>query len=541
MTEYVLSPSADNARAVREAAAFCKANGVKKLRLTPGTYEFYPQTADEELCCISNHGHNGCKRAAFVIRGMKDLEVDGGGSLLVFHGAMTPVIVHDSENITLRNFRVHFPMTNHCQFRVTKVGENYCDLTVCTEQSYRISWGLLWLVNEDGLWNVVYSSVERDGLTFERSAGEQSFGTDFPKLKTVEVSPGTLRVYDPPRLPKKGNTVILLAAERYGCGVLFLDSKNVRAENVTLYSCYGVGFHGQKCENVTLENCRTEAFPGNEHYAARSFSVNCDASHFVGCTGLVHLKGCSFRHQLDDSVNVHGVYTKVIAKDDTSITVCYVHEQCRGVGLFADGCDIAALNAKTLLPHAERKVSRAEVLNVESTHLTLEGGTDGIEVGDVIDSLSFYPDVLIEDCVFADHRARGILMGSRGKVVIRRNVFHTAGTAIRLESDGNYWYEAGGVCDLTIEDNRFDDCRYIGANSWGRRVIEVKPRDETVEGRYYHQKVVIRNNDFSTCRVPAADLNNIETLVFTGNRLNGTADELIRTDHCKTVDCRDNG
>ena len=539
--EYTIkNQSGDCSYLAADAMRECRKMGAKTLKLEKGEYHFWAETADEDICCVSNHGYNGFKRTAFSVKDMRDFTIDGNGSLLVFHGAMNAFIVNGCENVTLKNCGILFEKTLHGQFEVERVEDDFVDLRQCTPQGYGYNDtyynhknGLVYLENEQEYRNLVYTAEEinSDDNTF--AAAEQCFGTDFLTLKTEEKEEGLIRVYNPPRKPKLHNYVVLIAAERYSNGVLFIKSKNVKAENICIHSCYGIAFHAQRCENVEISGCKTQTTE------KRCFSANADATHFVGCNGKVWIHDCVFKNQLDDGVNVHGVYTKVIGKDEDSITVKYVHYQCRGIELFEDGCDVAILNSKSLIPKVSTKVKKVRVLNIESTQLFLEGGTCGIEIGDIVDSLSFYPEVVIENNKFIDNRGRGILMGSRENVLISNNYFKTPGISVKFESDSVYWYEAGGTRNVVIENNVFDDCCYLfeetQTNPWGREVIYTTPREEIEDGKYYHGKIVVRNNDFSTCRCTLADVENIEELVFENNKVGGEISDRVSYRHCKSV------
>lgn len=512
----------------REAVAYCLENGIKRLRLEKGEYHFYPETAAEDTnCCVSNHGHNGYRRTAFLVTDAEDFCIDCSGSLLVFHGAMNAFIVRRCRGARIMNAEILFDRTLHGQFTVTASEDGYTDITVSGSQGFVYENGLLYLENEQGTRNLVYTceEIDEDG---EFVYGEQCFGRDFLYLKNEDMGGGTVRIYDPPRRPAKGSSVVLVAAERYANAVLFLESENVRAENCCVYSCYGIAYHVQLCTNAELIRCRTAV------YGNRCFSANADASHFVACRGTVRLSECSFERQLDDGVNIHGVYTKVIRKDELSVIVRYMHYQCRGIGLFEDGCTVKALDEKSLIPHKTARVLRAEELNTECTRLYLEGGTDGFEVGDIADSVDFYPDVTIERCRFVNNRARGILIGSEKKTVIRDNYFHVPGTAVKLESDSVYWYESGCVGELEISGNVFDDCCYVSSRSWGDAVIDVSPREKTEEGAYFHGSIKITGNDFSTCAAAAANIIGAEVCAAENNRLNSVPDTL-RFEHCGAV------
>ncbi len=516
MDKYVIYPQeGDCSEIAMSAIKYCRTNDIKRLVMKKGEYHFYPDKAAEaENCCVSNHGHNGYKRTAFLIEDMQNFEIECSDSLLVFHGAMNAFIVRNCTNIKIKNCRMLTERTNHKAFIVDKSCREYVDLVTTGEKEHFYMYGgLLYLQNEQGIYDYVYTCEELDKDTLEHVSGEQCFGADFLTLKNEELPDGKIRIYHPPRIPKKNNIVVLVAAERYANAVLFTDSKDIRIENCCVYSCFGVAYHFQKCENVVVYKCGTELYEG------RYFSANADALHMVGCYGNVEVKECSFRHQFDDGINIHSVFTKIIEKTDDYIIVKYVNDQCRGIGLFQDGCSISILNKDSLIPYMNYKVVRTEAINTQCVKLYLNGSTNPIKVGDIADSVDFYPDVIIENCRFENNRARGILIGSKKKTVIRNNYFHICGTAVKLESDCNYWYESGGIGELVIENNIFDRCLRAERN-WGNEIIYATPRNKTEAGKYYHGKIIIRNNDFSSTDAVIADIENVKEIEITDNKLN---------------------
>lgn len=90
---------------------------------------------------------------------------------------------------------------------------------------------------------------------------------------------------------------------------------------------------------------------------------------------------------------------------------------------------------------------------------------------DFIENASWYANVSIHDCYFGRaNRARGILLTTPGKVVVHNNRFMTAGTAILIEGDTDYWFESGAVCDMDIHDNLFENCGTSASNNGGIRL-----------------------------------------------------------------------
>lgn len=529
MNTYIFKATADNSAEMKKTISRLKADNITKLVLAEDEYHFNYETAAEEVCCIANHGCNGFKKSAFLLRNIENLEIDCSGSAINLHGVMNAFIIKNCKGITLKNCIIKNVATQHTQFEVINVCDEYVDMKLCAQQDYCYRWGSLYLCDGNGNYDIVFDSLEVDKNTFEFVSADQNFGCNFMELKTSELENGVIRVYNPPQKPKIGNYIILMAAQRYSNAVFVTDSEDICLENVTVQSTYGMGFLAQSCKNIILDGFNVTRADG------MCFTANADATHFVGCTGDVKIKNCTMENQLDDCVNIHGVYTKIISKDEEYITVKFMHSACKGINIYNKGDKIEVLNPLTLIPYHEFTVEAVEVINTECVRIKVSGGTENINVNDVTDNISLYPAVLIENCRFLNNRARGMLIGSREKVIIRNNYFHSSGTAIKLESDGRYWFESGGVKDILIENNIFDNCKYVIRHGWGEYVIDVESRPVTESERFFHGKMIVRNNDFSTCRGKLVHADNMECFIFENNKTSKFSDKKVVVKHCKTV------
>jgi hypothetical protein len=133
----------------------------------------------------------------------------------------------------------------------------------------------------------------------------------------------------------------------------------------------------------------------------------------------------------------------------------------------------------------------------------------------IVENLTRYPELKFENNTVQNNRARGMLIATNRKAVVKNCRFHTSGSAIVLECDGKFWFESGAVHDLTIENNVFCDCRYA---NWDKGVISIPEGKQTVDGFYYHKKIEIKNNTFIGQNDYAVLADNISELEFCGNK-----------------------
>ena len=277
---------------------------------------------------------------------------------------------------------------------------------------------------------------------------------------------------------------------------------------MTVHSCYGMGILAQTCHNIHLNGFNTLRH-GDQYYTA-----NADSTHFVNCTGLVLVENSTFEGQLDDALNIHGMYARIESKAERELIVREVHGQARGIRIYRDGDRIQVVNKDSLIPYRELTVEKAEYVNQDIIRLKLLEDTDGIVIGDDIESLDRAADLIFRNNVVRNNRARGMLIATRGKTVIENCYFHTSGAAILFESNGDYWFESGGVQDVTIRNNNFDGCKY---SLWGSAVISCVPRKAMEHGKYFNREIKIVDNSFYATMDYLVEFNNVESVSFTGN------------------------
>lgn len=520
----------DHALNVRRALAYCKEHGISSLEFDPGVYDFYPDTASEGVYCTSNHGVNGYKRIAFLLKDFHNFTLDGGGCEFVFHGVMNPIVADACTDLTLKNFSLFTPQTCCQSATVTAVGDDWFELEIAHEQPFFIRRGELFLGNDDenAFFHPLIYLVEAlpDRHHLQR---EQSDYCVRPQDVVRQIDEHTVRFENLDRaMPTVGNVIWLSCSTREAACVLLQDCQNTVIQQYTAYTGIGMGVLAQNCDTVLIDGMRTACKPN------RALSLNADATHFVQCTGKITVQNCHFSGQLDDALNVHGIYTRVVQKTETSVIMKYMHHQAKGINGFRVGDVIQAVDAESLLTKGEPLTIRAvEILNIDCTLLTLEGDLSKVDVGDDFENLTRSPEVLFQNNRVEYNRARGILLAARGKTVLRNNYFNSAGPAILFESNGNYWFESGGVQDVVIENNVFEDCAYA---CWGDAAILMVPRAKTEEGRYFHKRVTVQNNTFSNCKKLLFQADNVETVIFRGNTVTPESTlPQVEFDHCENI------
>jgi hypothetical protein len=540
-TDFGVEPGgADCSLAALRALAHCRAREADTLVFPRGTYHFHPECASEETYFVSNNTP-GRKRIALHLKGHGDLTIDGQGSTFIFHGQMVPFVLDRTRAVTIKNLAIDWEHPLHAQGLITKVGRDYVDIEVDRESDFYLRNGELRFGAEGwecGLHNVLIVEPET-GAPVYRSGDNFCNGWHGNPWRVAQVSARVVRLVGAFSVPPEtGQAVVFQLAGRYAPGIFLTDARDTVIEDVTVRHCGAMACIAQKCTHVTLRRFKVVPRSG------RCFSSGADASHFVYCKGRVELDQCRFENELDDPINVHGIYVTIEKRcDDATLLVKLNHHEQTGVDVFTPGERVGFVRRTSLHTYATAEVREVQRINPSYLLVTFDTLPDELGRHDALENLDWSPDVHIHGCVFRRNRARGILVTSAGKVVIEENEMSSAGAAILITSDANSWFESGAVEDVTIRRNEFRDCLY-GAEGWGPAIITIRPQIHRSEG-CMHGNIVVEANRFETFDTPLLYARSVDGLTFRDNVVVKTdtypawrrsQTQAVVTEECERVD-----
>ena len=519
MNEWILTkedfsdhPALDFERILRR----CRTEGIRRLVVPKDTYRIEADYCTQRCLTVSNHGHNGPKRIAILIEDMEDFEIDFSGSLLMCDGVLTPFVLLRSKNIRIKGVRMDSEFTQMLEARIVAHNE---DGSVDLEptrgmEGFTVLRGILFcnraVYSRDLQPLHLQVEFRSDTGEIEYGTGDNTFGLKPLEMNFEQLENGLLRCHGVKRLPPIGNVLVFMGSRRVGSGFFLEECDGVTLSDVIVYACYGMAYIAQMSKNLTLSDFHTKRAEG------RFLSANADATHFVNCSGEILVENCSFEGQLDDALNIHGMYTRVIDVKGKEILLRQMHVEATGIRIFHKGDRIRALPTDTLIPYEEHTVEEVEYINDRICRLTLSEPSEQISVGDDIENISASANLTFRKNVVQNNRARGMLIANIGSSLIEDCYFHTSGSSVKLECDGEYWFESGGVGELTIRGCTFDRCLH---GKWGKAVIEAQKRKAIKEGSYFHRRVVIEDNEFIMYSDGVAQINNTEEFTFRGNRI----------------------
>ena len=521
---------------------------ISEIKFEKGTYHFYPDKGLEEFCHISNHC-DVMVRTAFPIKGFDNLTIDGQGSTFIFHGIMIPFLIDKSKNISIKNLSIDWHEPFHSEGLIIANDEKNrtFDMKISEEYPYEIRNGQIYFIKEyyehnlgqTILYNpqrkaITYNTEKYTNITNSRKAEvsryveniDYKYDVDYRspeykylgkenKIRVEELKPGVVRIHNHgKKLPQVG--MILSAKGEQGFNRVapafrVTHTYGFNANNVNVHHAGGMGIIAENSADLILDNFNITPSKG------RMVSTTADATHFVGCRGKVVLKNSTFNNQLDDASNIHGTYQKIVdVLDDYRIGVRMGHSQQQGfvVGIPNDTLGLVRLS-NSFYPYHKQTIKSIEYLNGRYQIITLnEKLPADIQTGDLVENLSAYPEVLVENCTISNNRARGLLLSTPKKTMVRNNFFSTEMEAILVPVESGHWFESGNAANITITDNIFQDCNHSGLD---RGIIRFETDDDNENIAF--NNIEISNNQINQFDNMILEVANTDGLKFIGNTI----------------------
>ncbi len=522
----------------------------------PGEYFFTPRfTFDYRL---SNTDVLPERKLGIWLREMENIVLDFSGSTLYFAGQMQPFTLDHCTDVTVKNAVVDWKKPLVAEGIVRDFGEDFVDLyvdPVAFPHELRAD-GKLYFDIGNGEWaGLAHSSIQYDcnTRTVRRDTGDRF---RFSHAEALGDS-----VY---RMTGKGNGNVALGNifvlrhnARQHAGAFCEKCKNITFEDITFYSCGGLGCLGQFSEDLAYR--RVHFLPNRE--AGRFVSGGRDDGMHLTCNkGTVTVEECSFLGLMDDPVNVHSCCVTVSEVIDARTLKCkYGHDQACGFHYWAEPGDEIGFIERRHMSSVGTAVAAEYTLGETCDVFTLRFAEDLPE--DLLesaknpsalslDNLSHTAAFVCRNNRFGSCRARGILLSTPKPVRITGNYFASSGAAILVAGDSNYWFESGECHDVEISDNVFTDACLTSAYQFDNGMISVSPVvPEPVSGLEFHKNIRIHHNTFDTADTPVLYARSTAHLTFESNRIyrspsgekwHPDARGLIRLEHCRNVTVQGN-
>lgn len=527
--------SAKMIEALEQIKAQLRPDDAVTFVLEKGTYEFASDGAVQRTFYISNHDHKPLRSVGVLLEGFSRIKFEGNGAEFLFLDRMLPMAVVGSSRVELEGLSIDFA---HPQISEVRVLENKGEDGLVVKPSSRVQWRITPELGELECYGRDWSNRPFTGIAFEGATGHIVYRTadlDCNTKGSQSRADGT--IWSPHWVDKnlKVGTVVAMRTYHRPQPAIFVDaSQDITLKRVTIHYADGMGLLAQNSHNLTLDRFCVVPRAGQERSYA---TTQADATHFSGCSGHIQVRRGVFEGMMDDAINVHGIYLKLIRRiDDHTIEARYMHEQAFGMewGLAGDSIQFVGSNTFEIIGHGNRlKAIQAadksqSILGAKDLRLTFEQPlskeiNEKRSIG--VENLRKTPSVTFTRNVIRNNRARGTLLNTPKPVVVSHNIFdHISGSAILVSSDCNQWFESGQTKRLTITHNLFFDV-LTSVFQFTEAVISLCPVIPELERQvrpFYGDGaggIVIEDNTFMTFDAPLLFARSVDGIRWRRNRV----------------------
>ena len=525
----------DMTEEVAKAIAVIKAERKGKpavLKFKAGEYDFYPDSANVREYYISNHDQDNPKRVAIALEGVKNLTLRGEScgrrADFYMNGRMLPIAMVDCENCELQFVGVdtRSPQITQVEVIENDVENGYITYRVAPYVNYKIDNGRLLVFGSNWAfvpcWGIAFDGHTKHIVYTTSDIGVGTSGVE-------EVEPRVIRAPWRDHRLVKGTVIAMRSYQRPTPGIFVSECKNTAITHTTVYYAEGMGLLAQMSDNITLDY-----FEVATRDDSRYFTTQADATHFSGCKGVISSCNGLYEGMMDDAINVHGTYLRVVQRlDDNTLVGRYMHGQAYGFYWGGAGDSVQFVRSDVMeitegnriveiAPYDKELLAGCKEFKIKfekTLPMDIANGTYGIE------NLEWTPEVVFNGNTIRNNRARGALFSTPKRTVVEENLFdHTSGTAILLCGDCNGWFETGACRDVVIRNNRFVNA-LTSMFQFTNGVISIYPEipDLASQTKYFHggdgKGVVIENNLFETFDAPIVYAKSLDGLVFRNNKI----------------------
>lgn len=513
----VVPDGRDCGAAMLELLEKARALNAETINFEPGDYHFHRESARLMQLYISNHDQQDIHPVGMPLTGLHNLKLEGNGARFIFHGKMLPVVIMDSQHITLSNISIDHAEPFSSEGRIVEIKDGYTTLQMTAASKYIVKDGVFLLTN-NGRQDRLHCALafEADGRMVPTGKGG-----DMSWSGKAEALPGNCVRFAIDASRKglaPGQTLVLRSYYRPHPGMLLYRAKDTTLQDVVFHDSQGMALIAQRSENITILG------GGCLRAAGRMHTTAADATHFSNCRGHIYVQGATYEAMMDDAINVHATCLGIQKVENPRTFIArYMHGQAYGFEVMAPGERLQFIKGPTLELHPQLcKVARVEVIDPRQVRVTLESDMPaGIGAGDAIENADWHPSVTFLNNTVRHNRARGALFTTPRPVRVMNNHFdHTHGSAILLAGDAQGWYESGACRDVIISGNTFRHA-LTGLYQFTDAIIAICPevRQPARQKQAYHSNVQITGNRFITHRVPLLSATSAASVYFLDNQV----------------------
>lgn len=513
-------------------------DGQKTIQFETGTYFFSSEKCKKYMLYITNTvGDNEfsadetphLNAVPMYFSNIDDLVFDGNGSVFIIDGKVTNIAMEHCRNITLKNLEIRHLHPDMHELKVINKSIFYVDFQIDSDSQYKFENNKLYFYDRDYCCAADLSALNAHwiGLIRKNTPNKIKRVTHplIGKIKIDDLGERKVRAYYPNTFRfKTGDCFYLFDVRRQFAGIFINQCESVILNNIKQRFNYSLALVLQDSKDVSLLN--SEFAP--EKNSTRKMASVADFIQVCMCRGKINIENNLFDGAGDDCLNVHGVHYQIKKVDKNKLIVSFMHPQSHGYNPLHPGDQIAFIHPKSLLENGKTEIISSRMLNEYEIELEVSSSEKAI-VGEVIENISACPDICFFNNTLTRIITRGLLLTTRGKVVIKNNHFiSTSMSGILLSDDAKNWYESGMCCDVTVDQNQFDYC--------GQTPVLIKPENAVYRGAV-HKNINIINNQFKDYKGYCIRSKAADNIRIKGNKFN--SDKVIKCVNCQNVDIED--
>ncbi len=497
------------------AALHAISNSATTVNLPKGEYHFYPDGALRMSYYISNHDQQNIQPVGIPLVGQRGLTINGNGSTFIFHGKMQPVLIMDSENVTLNDITIRHDNAYYNEGKIVEIKNGTTTLEYAPQFRWEVKNGRYYLTGDGGSTapNAVLAFQEDGQMVPTGRSGDIGWPN-----RCEQVAPNRVKFFTNAAAQglKPGHILVQRHYGRPHPAMVLYRANNTKLNNVIFQDSQGMALIAQRSRDITIKGGGCICAPGRVH------TVSADATHFSNCAGSITVEDATYEGMMDDAINVHSTCLQIKEiVSEREIIARYMHPQAVGFEVFMPGERVQFITGNTLENLTElATVKTVEKLNETHLRICFEAPLPSqVSTGHAIENADWYPAVNFIGCTVRHNRARGSLFTTPKPVLVKDCKFVAShGSAILLAGDAQGWYESGRCLDVKIVNNLFEH-NLTARYQFTEGIIAIypmvnKPKEQRER---YHKNILIEGNTFITHKVPLVYAISADNLIFRNN------------------------
>ena len=232
------------------------------------------------------------------------------------------------------------------------------------------------------------------------------------------------------------------------------------------------------------------------------------------------VENCRGGRSLDDWINIHGNYLKVLSVNGSRVRLQTQHASQSGFFPYrpGDALEFVTAHERTVVARANVLSQTADPSDSRCCEVTVYADLSAAGVvGLLVENATLNPNVTIRGNRFADYP--NLRLSGRGKYLIESNRFERCSSAVTGMDLADYWFESGRTQDVTIRGCKFTDLG-IGGHS-PQAILQVDPiipKEARGTDWFFHNSIVFENNTICTFDRQVVYALSVEKIRIAGNK-----------------------